>query len=118
MSETAKGLGNAVKSVGEGVGYAVVGSTKEVAKGINEGTKQAVNAVQNTAEDINQVVKDTADSVKAYSETTTQSAANVADSVKNIADDANESFENQSTEQPTSQTDYENASTFRSESYQ
>jgi stress response protein YsnF len=77
LNLTAKGVGDAVKSVGEGASHAVVGGTLDAAQGIAEGAKQAVvdtlDAVQHTAEGVNQTVKVGADRVKDTAEDAKQS---------------------------------------------
>jgi stress response protein YsnF len=95
LNLAAKGVGDAVKSVGEGASHAVVGGTLDTTKGIAEGAKQtgvgALDAVQNTAEGVNQAVIGTADRVKDTSFDAKQSTLSVIDAVKDTAEDAGQS---------------------------
>lgn len=95
LNLAAKGVGDAVKSVGEGASHAVVGGALDAAQSIAEGAKQTVvgtlDAVQDTAESVNQTVKAGADRVKDTAEDAKQSTVSVTNAVKDTAEDAKQS---------------------------
>lgn len=88
LSLTGKGVGSAVKSIADGASQAIVGGAIETAKGVAEGT---INAVQTTAEGVDQAVQVGANIVQNTTEGVSQAVRSGADAVQSTAEDVNQS---------------------------